>query len=293
MGTASGRGKRLPPYSVLMTVYERELPENLNSSLDSMLLQSYSPDEVVLVCDGRLTNELNIIAKSFESEFRQLFRIVRIDEHVGAAAALNEGIKACTCPYIVRMDSDDVSYPERCRKQMELFAAKPELDMVGTFAEVCDIDRHETVGIKYLPVKHKDIKKYARRRNPFCRQTLAFRRDKAVEVGGYAELDECEDYEFAARMLANGAKARNIPEALVKYRIGEADYKKRKSFRSTKNFIRVRKMIHRSGFCSFIDVLIPSAMQLALCVLPWKITRRFYTKMRKRGEKRTVKLAKR
>ena len=227
-----GRGKRLPAYSVLMSVYEHETPENLNSSLDSMLLQSYPPDEVVLVCDGKLTCELNIIAKSFESEFRPYFRIIRIDEHVGAAAALNEGIKACTCPYIVRMDSDDVSFPERCRRQMELFAAKPHLDMVGTFAEVYDIDKGETVGVKRMPTKHKEIKKYARRRNPFCRQALAFRREKAVEVGGYAELDECEDYEFVARMLANGAKARNIPEVLVRYRISEKDYKKRPLLRT-------------------------------------------------------------
>ncbi len=279
-----GRGKRLPAYSVLMSVYEHETPENLNSSLDSMLLQSYPPDEVVLVCDGKLTCELNIIAKSFESEFRPYFRIIRIDEHVGAAAALNEGIKACTCPYIVRMDSDDVSFPERCRRQMELFAAKPHLDMVGTFAEVYDIDKGETVGVKRMPTKHKEIKKYARRRNPFCRQALAFRREKAVEVGGYAELEECEDYEFVARMLANGAKARNIPEVLVRYRISEKDYKKRKSLRSTKNFIRVRKMIHKSGFSSFADVVIPSAMQLMLCLLPWRFTRRFYTRMRSGGE---------
>ena len=88
-------------------------------------------------------------------------------------------------------------------------------------------------------------------------------------------------------MLANGAKARNIPEVLVRYRVSEADYKKRKSFRSTKNFIKVRRMIHRSGFSSFADVVIPSTMQLMLCILPWKATRRFYKRMRKGGEKYT------
>lgn len=275
----------LPEYSVLMSVYDRELPENLNDSLESMLMQSYPPAEVVLVCDGTLTCELNIIAKSFESEYRNKFRIVRIDEHVGAAAALNEGIKACSCPFIVRMDSDDVSYPERCEKQMRLFAELPKLDMVGTFAEVYDIDEGCSVGIKHMPTGGRKIRKYAKRRNPFCRQTLAFRRELAIEVGGYAELDECEDYEFAVRMLAAGAKAKNIPEALVRYRISEKDYKKRKSFRSTKNFIGVRRMIHRSGYCSLLDVIIPSSMQLCLCVLPWKMTRRFYLRMRKKGEK--------
>ena len=59
----------LPEYSVLMSVYDRELPENLNESLESMLMQSYPPSDFVLVCDGKLTCELNIIVKSFEDEF--------------------------------------------------------------------------------------------------------------------------------------------------------------------------------------------------------------------------------
>lgn len=57
----------LPEYSVLMSVYDRELPENLNESLESMLMQSYPPSDFVLVCDGKLTCELNIIVKSFRT----------------------------------------------------------------------------------------------------------------------------------------------------------------------------------------------------------------------------------
>ena len=274
----------LPPYSVLMAVYDKELPENLNDSLESMLMQTLPPNEVVLVCDGELTNELNIIAKSFQSEYRRHFRIVRTDSHVGAGAALNKGIEACRCEFIVKMDSDDTSYPDRCYKQMRAFADDPELDMVGTYAEVYDIDNEKTVGIKQMPTKHKTIMKYARRRNPFCRQSLAFRRSKALEVGGYKgidELEECEDYEFAVRMLANGAKAKNIAEPLVRYRISTADYAKRKCFRSTVNFIKVRKMIRKCGFCSRWDVLVPSTVQLGLFVLPVGATKRFYTTLRK------------
>lgn len=274
----------LSSYSVLMAVYDKELPENLNDSLDSMLMQTYPPDEVVLVCDGDLTNELNIIAKSFQSEYRSVFRIVRTDGHVGAGAALNKGIEACTCEYIIKMDSDDTSYPDRCYRQMKLFADDPELDMVGTFAEVYDIEERRTIGIKQMPTKHDKIMKYARRRNPFCRQSLAFRREKALEIGGYKamdELEECEDYEFAVRMLQNGAKARNIPDPLVRYRISSSDYARRKSLRSTKSFIRVRKMIRKSGFSSLWDVIVPSTVQLGLFILPVSFTKRFYTTLRK------------
>ena len=67
----------LPEYSVLMSVYDRELPENLNESLESMLMQSYPPSDFVLVCDGKLTCELNIIVKSFQDEFKHIFHIVQ------------------------------------------------------------------------------------------------------------------------------------------------------------------------------------------------------------------------
>ena len=46
---------KLAPYSVLMSVYDKELPENLNECLESMLMQTYPPSDFVLVCDGKLT----------------------------------------------------------------------------------------------------------------------------------------------------------------------------------------------------------------------------------------------
>ena len=120
-------GYKLPKYSVLMSVYEKELPENLNQSLESMLKQTYPPSDFVLVCDGKLTNALDVIVKSFQNEYKDIFRIVRIDENVGAGKAVNKGIKACRYEYIVRMDSDDVSLRGRCLKEMlmnnELFKA--------------------------------------------------------------------------------------------------------------------------------------------------------------------------
>ena len=79
-----------------MTVYDKELPANLNESLESMLMQTYPPEELVLVCDGALTCELNIIAKSFQSEFRDTIKIIRTDENAGAGTANNAGIKACS-----------------------------------------------------------------------------------------------------------------------------------------------------------------------------------------------------
>lgn len=266
----------LPEYSVLMSVYDRELPENLNESLESMLMQSYPPSDFVLVCDGKLTCELNIIVKSFQDEFKHIFHIVQIDENVGVGKAYNEGIKACKCDYIVKMDSDDISLPNRCLKQMTLFAVKPKLDIIGTYVEEFDTDTDEVVSVKKVPVMHKDIASYSKRRNPFNRQSVAFRKSFAEKIGGYSDLKICEDYEFIARMLQHGAKGQNIPEVLVRYRIDENTVDTRKSWEHTKAFIRVRWIIHRSEYTGFRDFFMPCALQLGLFIFPRKFTRWVY-----------------
>lgn len=258
----------LPEYSVLMSVYDRELPENLNESLESMLMQSYPPSDFVLVCDGKLTCELNIIVKSFQDEFKHIFHIVQIDENVGVGKAYNEGIKACKCDYIVKMDSDDISLPNRCLKQMTLFAVKPKLDIIGTYVEEFDTDTDEVVSVKKVPVMHKDIASYSKRRNPFNRQSVAFRKSFAEKIGGYSDLKMCEDYEFIARMLQHGAKGQNIPEVLVRYRIDENTVDTRKSWEHTKAFIRVRWIIHRSGYTGFRDFSCHALYSLACLYFP-------------------------
>lgn len=69
-----------PSYSVLMSVYFKEKPEYLRDSIDSMLNQTVSPAEFVLVCDGPLTPELDaVIAQYLNSESGRLFKVIRLE----------------------------------------------------------------------------------------------------------------------------------------------------------------------------------------------------------------------
>lgn len=269
-------GYKLPEYSVLMSVYNQELPENLNESIESMLMQSFPPSEFVLVCDGKLTCELDIIVKSFKLEYSNFFRIIRIDENVGAGKALNKGIEACQYEYIVKMDSDDISLPERCLKQMALFSVKPKLSITGTYIEEFNSQTNEVLAIKKVPIMQTEILSYSKRRNPFNRQTIAFRKSFAEKIGGFSDLKLCEDYEFAARMLQNGAVGQNIPEVLVRYRMKPDTDDIRKSWPRTKGFIKVRHIIHKSGYTTFSEFFMPCALQLGLFIFPKRFTRWVY-----------------
>lgn len=270
--------KNLPPYSVLMSVYVKEKPANLSESLASILEQTIPPDELVLVCDGKLTDELNVIIKAFESEYSEIFRSVRLLENVGTGMAANEGIKACQNELIAKMDSDDICVPDRFQRQLMMFLKNPKLDMVGGYIEEFDDATRKPIAVKKTPISHEEILKYSKRRSPFNNQTLIYRKSFAQKVGGYTDIKRCEDYEFITKMLMAGAIGENLPEVLVKYRVTKDNYKRRKNWANTKSFIKVRWNLHKSGFSSLWDFFVPTAAQLILFIMPEKFTSWAYGK---------------
>lgn len=84
-------------YSVLMSVYIKERPEYLYAALKSMVEQSWKPSEIVVVCDGPLTKELNAVLE--ETEFRDILKVIRLKNNVGLGAALSKGLPECTCEW--------------------------------------------------------------------------------------------------------------------------------------------------------------------------------------------------
>lgn len=274
--------KNLPPYSVLMSVYQKEKPQNLSESLESILLQTVPPDELILVCDGKLTDELNVIIKAFESEYQKIFRSVRLLENVGTGMAANEGIKECQNELIAKMDSDDVCVPDRFQRQLMMFLKNPKLDMVGGYIEEFDDTTKEPIAIKKTPISHEEILKYARRRSPFNNQTLIYRKSFAQKVGGYTDIKRCEDYEFITKMLMAGAVGENMPEVLVRYRVTKDNYKRRKNWSNTKSFIKVRWGLYKARFSSFLDFLVPTIAQLLMFVMPERFTSWAYRKFLRR-----------
>ena len=266
----------LAPYSVLMELCSTELPENLNVCLESMLMQSYPPADFVIVCTQKLTNELRIIVKSFQNEFKGVFNIVTAGSETSIGQALNKGLEACKCEYVLRMDSDDISKENRCIKQMTLFAIKPKLDISGTFVEEFDSDTDEVISTKKVPVLNKDIVRYAKKRNPFNRQTVAFRKSAAEAVGGYADAEMFEDYDLIVKMLMSGCHGQNIPEALVRYRVDGNTIRQRRSLKRTKAFFGIRRRFMKYGFCKVTDVIPPCAVQGLLFVMPAGFTKWFY-----------------
>lgn len=264
-------------YSVLMSVYQKEKAEFFKLSLKSMFEQTCPPEQVVVVCDGKLTEELDQVLEDFKRQYPKILTLHRLEENMGTGYAANVGLELCRNELIAKMDSDDIAYMDRCEKQLLEFKRESTLDMLGGYVSEFEGDISNEKAVKKVPEMHKDIMQYAKRRNPFNNQTLMYKKSKAVECGGYTCNTRCEDYDFVSKMLISGAKCRNIPECLVHYRLDAGAYERRKNWKNTVGFVSVRYKNWKRGFCSFADFLIPCIAQMVLFVLPVAFTKKIYT----------------
>lgn len=262
-----------------MSVYKGERPEFLKNSIESIVNQTVRSEQIVIVCDGPLTKELNNVLEFFDSQNPGLFTIYRLPKNMGTGYAANIGLKLCRNELIAKMDSDDIAYPDRCEKQLLMFSKHKKLDMLGGYVSEFETYVENEIAVKKVPLNQKDIRNFAKRRNPFNNQTLMYKKSKAIGCGGYTCSTRCEDYDFIVKMLMSGAKCANIPEKLVHYRLDGGAYERRRNWKNTVGFISVRYKNWRRGFCSFFDFILPCVVQMVLFILPVDFTKKLYIKI--------------
>ena len=211
-------------FSVSMCVYQKDNPEHFRIAVNSILDQSIKPDEVVLVCDGPLTEELDEIVNGFESE---TFKVIRLETNQGHGVARRTSCAACTNDLIALMDADDISVHERFEKQLKAFEQHTEASVIGgQITEFID-DIKNVKGKRIVPVNDEDIKNEMRTRCPMNQVTVMFRKQDVDEVGGYMDWFCEEDYYLWLRLMLADKKFFNVDENLVYVRVGKEMYQRR------------------------------------------------------------------
>ena len=248
-------------FSVLLSIYYKERPDFLRQSLDSLFSQTLLPTEVVLVKDGPLTKTLDIIIEEYSKRYLQL-KIVSLSVNQGLGKALNEGLKYCSYDLVVRMDTDDIAKPNRLEKQLKAFNNQSDIDFVCSWI----------LSIRKLPEYHKEIYKFAKKRNPINHPAVMFRKSSVLAAGGYKHFPLFEDYYLWVRMLMNGAKFYNIQESLLYFRSSSDMFKRRgginyalMELKFERELLRI-KFIDKSIFIKnilirFISRLIPNKLR--------------------------------
>lgn len=220
-------------YSVLMSLYKKEKPEYLRLAIDSMLNQTVKPDEIVLVEDGPLTDELYAVLDEYGDKLTR----VRNEKNLGLGLALNVGLKACRNELVARMDTDDISKPERCEVQLHYFEQHPETDIVGGDIAEFIGDKTNIIGKRMVPQTNAEIREYMKKRCAFNHMSVMYKKTAVEAAGGYQDWFWNEDYYLWIRMWLNGAVFGNTGTVLVNVRTGEEMYQRRggkKYFKSEK-----------------------------------------------------------
>jgi glycosyltransferase involved in cell wall biosynthesis len=255
-------------YSVLMSVYEKENKNYLIKSIESMINQTVIPDEILIVKDGPLTPELDEVLHNYINNYPELFTIIISKENIGLGSALNLGLRHCRNELIARMDTDDISLPDRCEKQLKEFQQDRNLALVGgTISEFIDNETN-IVGRRFVPSENNEIREYLKKRCPFNHVTVMFKKSEVIKIGSYLDWFWNEDYYLWIRMFENGCKFKNLSSVLVNVRVGKDMYKRRGGFKYFKSEFGLQKYMYNKKIINtstcFYNVTIRFVLQVLM-----------------------------
>lgn len=200
-----------PKVSVIMPVYNSE--NHISEAIDSILNQTFSDFELIIINDGSTDRTLSILQKYADTDVR-----IRLysRNNMGLVSTLNECIHYSSGVWIARMDADDISLPNRLKDQL-LHLENSGSDICGGYVELFGSSQKNTI-LKY-PSSDEAIKISLLFDSPFAHPAIMMSASLAKELQyDPAFSDGAEDYDLWARIAENGGRMSNIPQVVLLYR---------------------------------------------------------------------------
>jgi glycosyltransferase involved in cell wall biosynthesis len=263
-----------PSLSVLMSVYNNEKPEFLAQSLDSLKLQTYQAEEIVIVEDGPLGRSLSDVIIRYALELPIVS--VKLPNNVGLGAALARGICACHGDLIARADSDDICLPDRFKKQMDWLSAHPDIDLLGGAYAEFDSNSFGPRLVRRVPKSGKELMNYAKTRTPFNHTTVIFRKSAVLGIGNYESAIGFEDYLLGARMLMGGYTLYNLEDVLVYVRAGRGFTERRGGLSYVQKEMAFQLCLREIGFITTFECARNILLRTPVRLIPNSLRRFIY-----------------
>jgi glycosyltransferase involved in cell wall biosynthesis len=203
-------GKEMPPFSAVMTV--KNEVTNIAAVLDSLLAQSYTPSEIIVV-DGVSTDGTLEILKRYESQGR----ILLISQPCNIAQGRNIGIARASQTHIAVTDAGCAIAPDWLRELGGCFATSPGVDVIaGNYKFEIHTPFEEAV---VLATDHPERETSDQARFYPSSRSIAFKKSAWAAVKGYPEwLYAAEDTLFNIRLRELGFQFAFCPSAIVRWR---------------------------------------------------------------------------
>ncbi|WP_082930667.1 glycosyltransferase [Shewanella woodyi] len=260
-------------FSVLMSLYCKELPCFLEECLISIQGQTIQPNDIVIVEDGPLTIELYNMLDKWEGILP--IKRVKLSVNVGLGKALNYGMEYCDFDIIARMDTDDICLPRRFEKQLQKFT-NSDVDICGSWVSEFDVNCDALTSYRTLPETHDEILQFSRFKNPLNHPSVMYRKSVVLEVNGYENVLYFEDYHLWLKLMANGFKFYNIQEPLVSMRAGLGQLSRRGGFKYALLELEFLKRCSREGLMSKAQLMVNAITRFPIRLLPPKVLGKVY-----------------
>ena len=228
----------MPEISVLMSAYNAE--KYIGEAIESVLSQTFTDFEFIIINDGSTDNTEEVVFQYHDLRIKYYSLI-----NQGISKSLNKGLNIAKGKYIAKLDADDVCYPNRFEIQHRYMEENPAYVVCGSYTDVISEDGEIIYTFKNIPLSNDEIKQQVNSINCFVHSATFYKRNEAIEVGGYYEpiLSGFEDRVFFFQLLKKG-KAINIPIPLIKYRIGPFSITKKER---NKRYRRLVKNVTLNG----------------------------------------------
>jgi glycosyltransferase involved in cell wall biosynthesis len=201
--------------SVVLAVYNGE--KYLKEAIDSVLFQTFTDFELVIINDGSTDSTSGIILGYRDP------RIVYLENETnkGLIYSLNRGLSVSRGKYIARMDGDDVALSKRLQLQYDYLETHPEIGICGSNIEAFFSTKRKSMIVRF-PETDELIRAFILFQSPFCHPAVMMRKE-LIEKNNLrypGEFLHAEDYALWIALLKY-TKAYNIPQTLLRYRIHE------------------------------------------------------------------------
>ena len=202
---------KIPRISVLMPAYNSE--QYIAEAIESILNQTFTDFEFIIINDGSTDNTAKIVKEYAKKDKR--IKFIDNEQNQGFIATLNQCLDIATGKYVAKMDSDDISLPDRFSAQVEFLDSNPDYGMCGAGYETFGVKRYTVLNPEYVGVLD-----FLRG----CITTIFMARRDIIEQNHLRfnkEYFAAEDYDFYVRFV-RVSKIYNIQRVLYKYRLHQS-----------------------------------------------------------------------
>lgn len=239
--------------TVVMPVY-REEEHHLRMAIESILNQTWRAFRFIIILDDLENAKLkNVIIDYAQNDSRISFYIN--EENKGCPRTKDRGIRLAETEYVAIMDADDIARKDRLEKQMYKITSE-KLDIVAGCVRVIDHNGHLLYRMDKLPLEHNDICRKMKVNNCMPHPTWLMRKEVYITLGGYADIQGCEDYDFLIRAIKGEYKLGTVGDILLDYRLSTGSVSRNNLYKQylMMQYLQDKYYTHKYNYQSYEEI---------------------------------------